>query len=206
MDGDRFRSVPTPSVFATWKEYRRLGEVLRRRNAVLEGVPDIFTRWNFVLFAAIASGLRRKPLRTSIISLMDVKAAPGTYKLLAGLASFARRWFRADVRLQALPQPFRLWTDGLENPVIEEIGAGTEAPAPRRCTWPEQPVQTSCVTPSTVPDSADSGPTRSRVGHTIAISPRPASSAVPTPASSGRHSLTWQNYAVPTGSRRSSTS
>ena len=31
------------------------------------------------------------------------------------------------MRLQALPQPFRLWTDGLENPVIEEIGAGTEA-------------------------------------------------------------------------------
>ena len=41
MDGDRFRSRPTPSVFATWKEYRFLAEVLRRRDAVLEGVPDI---------------------------------------------------------------------------------------------------------------------------------------------------------------------
>lgn len=127
MDGDRFRSLPTPSVFATWKEYRRLGEVLRARDAVLEGVPDISARWNLLLFGAIASGIGRRPLRTSIISLMDVKAAPGSYRVFAGAASFARRWLRADVRLQALPQPFRLWTDGLENPVIEEIGAGTEA-------------------------------------------------------------------------------
>lgn len=127
MDGDRFRSLPTPSVFASWSEYRRLARVLRARDAVLEGVPDISARWNLVLFAAIASGIGRTPLRTTIISLMDVKAAPGTYKLFGTLASLSRRWLRADVRLQALPQPFRLWTDGLENPVIEEIGAGTEA-------------------------------------------------------------------------------
>jgi N-acyl-D-aspartate/D-glutamate deacylase len=127
MDGDRFRSLPTPSVFASWSEYRRLARVLRARDAVLEGVPDISARWNLVLFAGIASGIGRTPLRTTIISLMDVKAAPGTYKLFGTLASLSRRWLRADVRLQALPQPFRLWTDGLENPVIEEIGAGTEA-------------------------------------------------------------------------------
>jgi N-acyl-D-aspartate/D-glutamate deacylase len=127
MDGDRFRSLPTPSVFASWSEYRRLAKVLRARDAVLEGVPDISARWNLALFAAIASGIGRAPLRTTIISLMDVKAAPGTYKLFATLAAWSRRWLRADVRLQALPQPFRLWTDGLENPVIEEIGAGTEA-------------------------------------------------------------------------------
>ncbi|MHB1138163.1 MAG: N-acyl-D-amino-acid deacylase family protein [Microthrixaceae bacterium] len=127
MDGDRFRSRPTPSVFATWKEYRRLGQVLRERDAVFEGVPDISARWNLVLFAGIASGLGRRPLRTTIISLMDVKAAPGTYKVFAGAFSVARRWLKADVRLQALPQAFRLWTDGLETPVIEEIGAGTEA-------------------------------------------------------------------------------
>ncbi|HPU38460.1 MAG TPA: amidohydrolase family protein [Microthrixaceae bacterium] len=127
MDGDRFRSRPTPSVFASWKEYRRLGAVLRDRDAVFEGVPDISGRWNLLFFAGMASGIRRKPLRTTIISLMDVPAAPGAYKLLAATFAGARRWFNADVRLQALPQPFRLWTDGLENPVLEEIGAGTEA-------------------------------------------------------------------------------
>lgn len=127
MDGDRYRSRPTPSVFAGWKEYRRLASVLRERDAVFEGVPDISGRWNLVLFAGIASGVGRKPLRTTIISLMDVKAAPGTYKVFASAYALARRALKADVRLQALPQAFRLWTDGLENPVIEEIGAGTEA-------------------------------------------------------------------------------
>jgi len=127
MDGERFRSRPTPSVFANWKEYRYLGEVLRRRDAVFQGVPDISGRWNLLLFAAIASGIGRKPLRTSIISMMDITAAPGMHRVLGAATSFARRFLRADVRLQSLPQPFRLWTDGLENPVIEEIGAGTEA-------------------------------------------------------------------------------
>jgi N-acyl-D-aspartate/D-glutamate deacylase len=127
MDGDRFRSRPTPSVFSTWAEYRFLAEVLRRRDAILEAVPDISARWNFALFAGVASGLRRKPLRTTIISMMDVKAAPGTFKVLGGFTSLARRLLRADIRLQSLPQPFRLWTDGLENPVLEEMGAGTEA-------------------------------------------------------------------------------
>jgi N-acyl-D-aspartate/D-glutamate deacylase len=127
MDGDRFRSLPTPSVFATWKEYRHLSGVLRRRDAILEGVPDISARWNMFLFAANAHGLGRRPLRTTIISMLDVKAAPGAYKVLGGLMATMRKVLRADVRLQSLPQPFRLWTDGLENPVLEEIGAGTEA-------------------------------------------------------------------------------
>lgn len=127
MDGDRFRSRPTPSVFATWKEYRRLGAVLRRRGAVFQGVPDVSARWNLLLFVAMASGIGRKPLKTTVISMMDIDAAPGLYKVLGGVSAFARRWLRADVRFQSLPQAFRLWTDGLENPVLEEIGAGTEA-------------------------------------------------------------------------------
>lgn len=127
MDGDRFRSRPTPSVYSTWKEYRYLAEVLRPRGAILEAVPDISARWNFALFAAIASGIGRDPLRTTIISLLDAKSAPGAFKVLGGFASLMRRAARADIRLQSLPQPFRLWTDGLENPVLEEIGAGTEA-------------------------------------------------------------------------------
>ena len=127
MDGDRFRSRPTPSVYSTWHEYRFLAEILRRRDAILEAVPDISKRWNFALFAGVASGIRRKPLRTTIISMMDVKAAPGTFKVLGGFASAIRRTMHADIRLQSLPQPFRLWTDGLENPVLEEMGAGTEA-------------------------------------------------------------------------------
>lgn len=127
MDGERFRSRPTPSVYATWKEYRRLGEVLRRQRAVFQGVPDVSGRWNVVLFLAMASGIRREPLKTSVISMMDIAATPGMHRFLGALTTTARRLFNADLRLQSLPQPFTIWTDGLENPVIEEFGAGTEA-------------------------------------------------------------------------------
>ncbi len=95
MDGDRYRSRPTPSVFSKWREYRSLAEVLRRRDAVLEGVPDISGRWNIALFLGVASGLRRKPLRTTIISMMDVKAAPGTHKVIGAVTDRARRLLNA---------------------------------------------------------------------------------------------------------------
>ena len=127
MDGERYRSRPTPSVYAKWSEYRRMGRVLRRRGAVFQGVPDISGRWNVALFIAMASGIGRAPLKTSIISMMDIDATPGAHRVLGAVTSGARRLFKADVRVQSLPQPFRLWTDGLENPVIEEFGAGTEA-------------------------------------------------------------------------------
>jgi N-acyl-D-aspartate/D-glutamate deacylase len=127
MDGDRFRSRPTPSVFSTWGEYRHLGRVLRRRGAIFQGVPDVSGRWNLALFIGMASGIGRRPLKTTVISMMDIRAARGAHRVLGAVTSATRRVLRADVRFQSLPQPFELYTDGLENPVLEEIGAGTEA-------------------------------------------------------------------------------
>lgn len=127
MDGTRYRSRPTPSVFAHWSEYRRLAEPLRRRDAIFQAVPDISTRLNLVLFAAMSSGIGRRRLRTMLISMMDIKAMRGTHKMVGAVARFTRIGLRGDLRFQSLPQPFEIWTDGLENPVIEEFGAGTEA-------------------------------------------------------------------------------
>ena len=66
-DGDRYRSRPTPSVFAKWKEYRTLVEPVRRRDAVFQAVPNIQTRWNLALFMALASKVRHAPMRTMLI-------------------------------------------------------------------------------------------------------------------------------------------
>jgi len=127
MDGERYRSRPTPSVFATWAEYRHLVRVLRRRDALFQAVPDLSTRLNLVLFHAASAGIGRATLRTMLISLVDPKSAPGLHRLAGGLAAATNRWLRTDIRYQSLPNPFDLWTDGLEVPVLEEIGAGTEA-------------------------------------------------------------------------------
>jgi N-acyl-D-aspartate/D-glutamate deacylase len=127
MDGDRFRSRPTPSVFGTWHEYRRLTRVLRERGAIFQGVPDLSTGINLLLFLAASAGLGRRALKTMVIALIDSKATRGIHRAAGVLAALANTLLRADFRFQALPNPFDLWVDGLEVPVIEEFAAGTRA-------------------------------------------------------------------------------
>lgn len=127
MDGDRFRSRPTPSVLGTWGEYRRLSAVVRRYGRVLQGVPNLRTKLNIFLFLLHSAGILRRPLKTTLIALIDAKASRGAFRLAAALTRITNAVLRGDVRFQALPVPFDLWTDGMEVPVLEEIAAGTEA-------------------------------------------------------------------------------
>src|SRR5581483_601584 len=127
MDGEAFRSRPMPSVFARWSEYGALASVLRRRGRILQGVPDITTKLNAILFFSMSCGIFRKTLKTTIISLMDVKADRIAFRLAGFLANFINKFLRADFRLQALPEVFDLWADGIDLVVFEEFGAGTAA-------------------------------------------------------------------------------
>lgn len=127
LDGDRYRSRSTPSVYAKWSEYRSFAKRLRARDRLLQMVPDLQGRWNIPLIAAMSTGLRRKPLRTMVISLVDSKALRGMHRVAGEGTRLANRYLHADLRWQSLPLPFELWVDGLEVPVMEELGAGTEA-------------------------------------------------------------------------------
>lgn len=127
MGGEAFRSRPTPTVFAGWSEYRALAKLLRERGRVLQGVPNLSTKVNVVLFAAISAGLLRPALKTALIALMDPIAARGIHRLTGAILRLTNRVLGGDMRFQALPNPFDLWVDGLEVPVFEEFGAGTEA-------------------------------------------------------------------------------
>lgn len=127
MDGDDFRSRPTPSVFARWSEYRRLAKVLRRRRRVLQGVPNISTKLNLLLFFGVSMGVLRPGLKTAMISMVDAKATRAAFRLAGALSVFFNRFLGANVRFQSLPNPFDLWVDGMDVPVFEEFGAGTEA-------------------------------------------------------------------------------
>ncbi|NLD75314.1 MAG: amidohydrolase family protein [Acidimicrobiales bacterium] len=127
LDGDRYRSQATPSVYATWKEYRHLAARLRERDRVFQMVPDLQGRWNIPVIAWMSTGVRRKRLRTMVISMIDSRAMRGTHKFAGKMADLVNDRFNADFRWQALPQPFELWVDGLEVPVMEEMGAGTAA-------------------------------------------------------------------------------
>ena len=127
LDGDRYRSKSTPSVYAKWKEYRHFAKVLRARDRVLQIVPDLQGRVNMTTIAAMSTGLGRKPLKTMVISLIDSVALRGMHRVAGEGTRFANRFLNADMRWQSLPLPFELWVDGLEVPVMEEFGAGTEA-------------------------------------------------------------------------------
>jgi len=127
MGGERFRSRPTPSVFARMAEYRRLAEVVRRRDGVFQAIPNLQTRWSIGPLIDMSRPRGGATLRTSLLTMMDAPPAMGVYRLIAAVTNFYNDRLGANVRFQALPTPFDLYTDGLENPVIEEFGAGTEA-------------------------------------------------------------------------------
>ncbi len=127
MDGNRFRSRPLPSTYASWSEYRAFNQILRERGKVFQGVPNVSTKINLLMFLWEALGIIRKPLKTTIISMMDVKYDPHLYKLLGFIGRIINKLFRSDFRYQSLPEPFDLYADGMDVVVFEEFGAGAAA-------------------------------------------------------------------------------
>jgi len=128
VGGTRFRSRYLPSCYATWREYRRLHRVLRRRDRVLQSAPNITTKVNVFLFIAetISLGLR-KSLKTTLISAADTKADPWLATLLPAAAHFVNRFLGGNFRWQTIPMPFEVYADGMDLVVFEEFGAGEAA-------------------------------------------------------------------------------
>jgi N-acyl-D-aspartate/D-glutamate deacylase len=128
MGGSRpIRSRPLPSTFARWSEYRRLNRILRERGRIFQGVPNVSTKINIVLFLLESIGLFRKPLKTTVISMMDLRSDRLIHRLAMMLSRVANRLLGADFRWQALPEVFDLWADGIDLVVFEEFGAGAAA-------------------------------------------------------------------------------
>lgn len=127
LDGDRFRSRPLPSTYASWREYRRLHAMLRRRGRILQSAPNIETKVNALLFMLATAGFGvRAALKTTLITLADAKSSRGLHRVLGGLTRFVNRALRGDLRWQALPVPFEVYADGVDLVVFEEFGAGRE--------------------------------------------------------------------------------
>jgi N-acyl-D-glutamate deacylase len=124
LDGDRFRSASLPTTYAKWREYARLNRILRRRGRIHQGAPDIVTKVNMFLFLFASFGLFRKTLKTTLITLMDVKSNGLLHRLVGKLAHVCNTLFRADFRWQALPCPFEVYADGIDLVIFEEFGAG----------------------------------------------------------------------------------
>lgn len=126
MDGEPYKGISIPSQQARAPEYRALAEVLREREAVLQATPNALNRKTVALLFSLSAGFWKKPLKTTIVAALDVKTNPLIYRMAAWGAGLFNRLFRADIRFQALAEPFVMYADGPIVPFFEEIPAGVE--------------------------------------------------------------------------------
>ncbi len=127
LDGDRYRSRQLPSTYASWKEFRGVSRVLRRRGRVLQGVPNLNKKYDIAFYVTTSMGRLRKPLRVSLLAAADTRAEPWVHHIFAPLALLANRIGGGRFVWQHLPTTFRVWADGIDLVVFEEFGAGREA-------------------------------------------------------------------------------
>jgi N-acyl-D-aspartate/D-glutamate deacylase len=127
IDGDRQRSKPLPSTFARLKEFRVLNRVLRKYDRILQGAPDIVTKYNMFFFLWESAGIWRKKLKTTLITLADTKSNPILYLFAMSMGKVFNWLLNADFKWQALPCRFQVFADGMDLVVFEEFGAGEEA-------------------------------------------------------------------------------
>ncbi len=124
LDGDRQWSQSLPSYYAKRGERRRLEAILRRRGAILQTAPNLVTRVNIIGMALASGGRLRKPLRTTVITMMDLKADGYVFKLTSAVAWLANVLLGGDFRWQSPPVPFDLFYDGMESVLFEEFPTG----------------------------------------------------------------------------------
>jgi N-acyl-D-aspartate/D-glutamate deacylase len=129
LDGDRFRSRALPSTFATWRERRRLIEVLRKRGRMLQSAPDVENPASALMFFLTSSRMlgRRNGVRMSLLVSADAKSMPFAVHVFGFGTRVLNAFLGSSVRFQHLPVPFELYSDGVDLPVFEEFGAGTAA-------------------------------------------------------------------------------
>lgn len=129
LDGDRFRSRALPSTFATWRERRKLINVLRKRGRILQSAPNLQNPILSLMFFLTSSRIfgRGKGVRMSMLVSADAKSMPLAVHTFGLGTRVLNTLLRSAVRFQHLPVPFELYSDGIDLPVFEEFGAGTAA-------------------------------------------------------------------------------
>ena len=126
VDGDRAWSKSLPSTYARWKEVARLNKLVRQYNRVHQGAPNAATPLQILQYIKECIGWMRRPLKTTLISQMDLKGSAYLTNLTR-LTSFFTNSLRGDFRWQVLPTPFTVYADGIDVVFFEEFGAGEMA-------------------------------------------------------------------------------
>lgn len=126
VDGDRAWSKSLPSTYAKWSEIARLNKLVRNYNRVHQGAPDAATPLQVTQYMRECIGWLRQPLKTTLISQMDLKGSAYLTNLTR-LVSRVANALRGNFRWQVLPTPFTVYADGIDVVFFEEFGAGEMA-------------------------------------------------------------------------------
>jgi len=127
LDGEPFCGISVPSQHARAPEYRKLAAVVRQRDRVLQATPNALTKSTVAILGMLSTGVARKSLRTTIVAAMDVKTDRKVYKIATMGGAILNKLFRANIRWQALAEPFLNYCDGVHTPLFEEIPSGVAA-------------------------------------------------------------------------------
>ena len=126
VDGDREWSKSLPSTYARWQEVRRLNRILRRYNRIHQGAPNAANPLQIFDYIGQAIAPFGQPLKTTLISMLDLKGNP-TVRPMAALVAWFTNLLGGNFRWQLLPTPFKVYADGIDVVLFEEFGAGEMA-------------------------------------------------------------------------------
>ncbi len=118
---EAFKGTSVPSQQASTGEYRKLANILRRYNRVLQATPNALNKMSGIHLLNMSSGWFRKPLKTTIVAAMDLKSNEQIHKFVTALATIGKKIFNADMRFQALAMPFLNYGEGPITPLFEEF-------------------------------------------------------------------------------------
>ena len=126
LDGNREWSKSLPSTYSRWKEVRFLNRILRKRGRIHQGAPNVMLPLTITRFLQQSIGWLRKPLKTTLITLIDLRGNR-PFSHVSKLASHFTNLAGGDFRWQVLPTPFAVYADGIDLVVFEEFGSGEAA-------------------------------------------------------------------------------
>ncbi|HAI76407.1 MAG TPA: N-acyl-D-aspartate/D-glutamate deacylase [Microscillaceae bacterium] len=127
MAEDPYKGVSVPSQQAHVSEYKKLANIVRRFNRVLQATPNAVDKTSVLRLLGMSSGLFRKNLRTTIVAALDTKSDRKIHLLATTLATVANKLLNANIRWQALAEPFLNYSDGPITPLFEEFGSAVVA-------------------------------------------------------------------------------
>jgi len=125
MANEPHKGISIPSQQARPREYRALANTLRQRGAVLQATPNALQKDTVLLLFSLSMGLWQKPLRTTIVAALDAKTNRKVHKLATWGATLFNTILGANLRFQALAEPFLMFGDGPIIPFFEELPAGS---------------------------------------------------------------------------------